>query len=160
LVRWHPKYQFKFVCPGCDVTKPYENTLMTHNKGANDRSGFAIRFANYVEHEKVEAVKKANKSRQQATTSSFHTFILVIRGQTFNDNQKKAAAMQMIEALENDSIVVPDHFLEELSSEVDEFEHVFGLSKEETPTKYLLYKRLLAQYNPNKRARYNEYVDH
>ena len=40
--------------------------------------------------------------------------------------------MQMIEALENDSIVVPDQFLEELSSKVDEFEHMLGLSKEET----------------------------
>ena len=59
--------------------------------------------------------------------------------------------MQMIEALENDSIVVPDQFLEELSSKVDEFEHMLGLSKEET--KYFLYERLLAHYSPNKRAR-------
>ena len=46
-VRWHPQYQFKFVCPGYDLTKPYENTLMMHIKGANDRSGcigFAMRF--------------------------------------------------------------------------------------------------------------------
>jgi predicted nucleic acid-binding protein len=71
--------------------------------------------------------------------------------------KKKAAAMQMIEALDNDSIVVPDQFLKELSSKVDEFKHMLGLSKEET--KYFLYKRLLAQYSPNKRARYNEYVD-
>jgi hypothetical protein len=84
---------------------------------------------------------------------------LVNRGQTFNDDQRKAAAMQMIDDLKNESIVVPDQFLEELSSEVDKFEHMLGLSIEESPTKYFLYKRLLAQYNPNKRARYNEYVD-
>ena len=65
--------------------------------------------------------------------------------------------MQMIEALDNDSIVVPDQFLEELSSKVDEFEHMLGLSKKKP--NIFLYKQLLAQYSPNKRARYNEYVD-
>ena len=65
--------------------------------------------------------------------------------------------MQMIEALDNDSIVVPDQFLEELSSKVDEFEHMLVLSKE--GTKYLLYERLLAYYSPSKRARFNEHVD-
>jgi len=158
-LKWLPKLQLEFICPGCSITKPFENSMLSHIHGAKDRGGcigYAIVFANYVTYKKKDWAKSGTKARD-TTPANIPIFKSINRGKVFTKKERKAAPQKMITTLQDDNFVVPERFFEALSPEVDEFELMYELST--NTARKPLFSRLLSRYTKDKLKRYNQYVE-